>query len=97
MATPRDNHGPRQFQGRSAKPATASTAHSAVEPSPTSGEPASRWQEWLMRAAVIVLACLWVYSPVCHPVHHADWLWDDDQLLTANPGTPGAEATQHAP
>jgi len=37
-----------------------------------------------MRAAVIVLACLWVYSPVCHPVHHADWLWDDDQLLTAN-------------
>jgi tetratricopeptide (TPR) repeat protein len=79
MATPRENVSPRQGQGRSAK-----SPPSAVEPSPTSGEPASRWQEWLMRAAVIVLACLWVYSPVCHPVHHADWLWDDDQLLTAN-------------
>jgi len=84
MATPRDNHGSRQIQGRSAKPAPASTAHSVVEPSPASGAPASRWQDWLMRAAVIVLACFWVYSPVCHPVHHADWLWDDDQLLTAN-------------
>jgi len=33
---------------------------------------------------VIVLVCFWIYSPVCHTVHHADWLWDDDQLLTAN-------------
>ena len=35
----------------------------------------------LLRAAVIVLAVLWVYSPA----YHGDWLWDDDQLLTANP------------
>jgi tetratricopeptide (TPR) repeat protein len=53
-------------------------------PAESTGETACRWQDFLMRAAVIVLACFWVYSPVCHPVHHADWLWDDDQLLTAN-------------
>lgn len=79
MAIPRDNHGSKQIQGRSAKPAAASIAQSAV-----ATDAPGAWQEWLMRAAVIVLACFWVYSPVCHPVHHADWLWDDDQLLTAN-------------
>ena len=42
------------------------------------------WQALLPRAGLIVMLSLWVYSPVCHPVHHADWLWDDDQLLTAN-------------
>jgi len=35
----------------------------------------------LLRAAVIVLAVFWIYSPA----YHGDWLWDDDQLLTANP------------
>ncbi len=79
MASPRENVSPRQGQGRSVK-----SPPSAITPSTANVEPASRWQELLMRAAVIVLACLWVYSPVCHPVHHADWLWDDDQLLTAN-------------
>jgi hypothetical protein len=43
-----------------------------------------RWRDFLLRAAVLVLAVLWVYSPVIHPVFPADWLWDDDQLLTAN-------------
>ena len=37
-----------------------------------------------MRFAIIVLAALWIYSPVYHPFFPADWLWDDDQLLTAN-------------
>ncbi|MFM8735194.1 MAG: tetratricopeptide repeat protein [Pirellulales bacterium] len=42
------------------------------------------WQDFLLRVAVIVLAALWIYSPVYHPFFPADWLWDDDQLLTAN-------------
>ncbi|MFM9025226.1 MAG: tetratricopeptide repeat protein [Planctomycetaceae bacterium] len=40
---------------------------------------------WPLKAALIVLAALWIYSPVCNPTLPADWLWDDDQLLTANP------------
>jgi tetratricopeptide (TPR) repeat protein len=42
---------------------------------------AGRWRDFLLRAAIIVLAGLWIYSPA----YHGDWLWDDDQLLTANP------------
>lgn len=38
-------------------------------------------QNILIRAAVIMLAGLWIYSPA----YHGDWLWDDDVLLTANP------------
>ena len=71
---------------------------------------AGRWALLLLQAAAIVLACLWIYSPVCNDdwrwdprfnqfVHRlspkqgdipivrdngGDWLWDDDQLLTAN-------------
>jgi tetratricopeptide (TPR) repeat protein len=43
-----------------------------------------RWRDTLLHAAIIVLAVLWIYSPVYHPYFPADWLWDDDQLLTAN-------------
>ncbi|NBW97378.1 MAG: tetratricopeptide repeat protein [Planctomycetia bacterium] len=39
-----------------------------------------RWRTRIMQAAMIVLAGLWIYSPS----YHGDWLWDDDQLLTAN-------------
>ena len=39
-----------------------------------------RWASFLLRAALIVIVGLWVYSPA----YHGDWLWDDDQLLTAN-------------
>ena len=35
----------------------------------------------IFQAAFIVLASLWVYSPS----YHGEWLWDDDQMLTANP------------
>lgn len=45
---------------------------------------ADRCRDLLLRIAILVLAVLWVYSPVLHPVFPADWLWDDDQLLTAN-------------
>jgi len=36
---------------------------------------------FILQTAVILLAGLWIYSPA----YHGDWLWDDDQLLTANP------------
>jgi Flp pilus assembly protein TadD len=62
---------------------TTADARSAVA-AELPGGTATRWRDLLLQAAVIVLAALWIYSPVCHPVHHADWLWDDDQLLTAN-------------
>ncbi len=38
------------------------------------------WGAGLAKAGLILLACLWVYSPV----YHGDWLWDDDYLLTDN-------------
>ncbi|MEY5019221.1 MAG: O-GlcNAc transferase [Verrucomicrobiota bacterium] len=38
------------------------------------------FQNRIFKAALIILACLWVYSPT----YHGDWLWDDDQMLTAN-------------
>jgi hypothetical protein len=34
----------------------------------------------LVKSAAILLACLWIYSPV----YHGEWLWDDDYLLTEN-------------
>ena len=41
---------------------------------------ASRWQDFLLHAAVILFAALWAYSPS----YYGDWLWDDDQSITAN-------------
>ena len=38
------------------------------------------WMTTLLKAAVIFLACFWIYSPV----YHGEWLWDDDYLLTNN-------------
>lgn len=34
-----------------------------------------------LKASVLLLVSLWIYSPVTG----ADWLWDDDYLLTQNP------------
>jgi tetratricopeptide (TPR) repeat protein len=78
MAISRENSGPKNAPIRAGKPSAA------FAPAAAAADSTGRWLNNLMRAALIVLACLWVYSPVCHPVHHADWLWDDDQLLTAN-------------
>lgn len=78
MASSRESFRPKHTQGRTVK------SPDLPSPSSSSGDTDGSWQGFLVRAAVIVLACLWVYSPVCHSVHHADWLWDDDQLLTAN-------------
>ncbi len=35
----------------------------------------------LLKACILLLVSLWIYSPVTD----ADWLWDDDYLLTKNP------------
>jgi protein O-mannosyl-transferase len=61
-----------------ARPPTAAIQARDTVPSATE---AGRWRDFLLHAAIIVLAGLWVYSPA----YHGDWLWDDDQLLTANP------------
>jgi protein O-mannosyl-transferase len=61
-----------------ARPLTAAIQARDTLPSATE---AGRWRDFLLHAAIIVLAGLWVYSPA----YHGDWLWDDDQLLTANP------------
>jgi len=41
----------------------------------------SKWETLIVKVLVIVIACLWIYSPV----FNGDWLWDDDYLITANP------------
>lgn len=46
---------------------------------------AERWREAIFKCAIIVLATLWIYSPA----YHGDWLWDDDQAITANPVAQG--------
>ena len=60
------------------RPPTAALPVSETVPPTTE---AGRWRDFLLHAAIIVLAGLWIYSPA----YHGDWLWDDDQLLTANP------------
>lgn len=42
------------------------------------------WQDLLVRLAVIAFTTLWIYSPVCSPTQPAEWLWDDNDLLTGN-------------
>lgn len=50
---------------------------------PLESTPTRHWltESTLLKAAVIVLVSLWIYSPVSD----ADWHWDDDYLLTNNP------------
>lgn len=45
------------------------------------GRDFSKWEAVFVKAVLILLASLWIYSPV----FHGDWLWDDDYLITANP------------
>jgi Tfp pilus assembly protein PilF len=94
MVTSRRNMRQRMGAGRIER--AVSPAAQSEHPLPPPGDPADRWRDFAMRAAVIVLAALFIYSPVYHPFFPADWLWDDDQLLTANATvqstTPGALA-----
>ncbi len=78
MTTPRSNDLP---------PPDPNGADVSVDPTITGGVPASAgrsWQDILPRLAILALAVLWIYSPVCNPTFQSDWLWDDDVLLTAN-------------
>jgi tetratricopeptide (TPR) repeat protein len=45
----------------------------------------ARWRDLIFKVAILVLATLWIYSPA----YHGDWLWDDDQSITANPVAQG--------
>jgi Flp pilus assembly protein TadD len=70
-------------RGISRGPNDAATTVTSGDAPPPAGR-AARWQDFLLHLAIIVLAVLWIYSPVYHSFFPADWLWDDDQLLTAN-------------
>jgi len=50
-------------------------------PAPRRGRDFSKWEAEFLKAALIVIACLWIYSPV----FDGEWLWDDDYLITDNP------------
>jgi len=56
----------------------------AATPNPVgqedAGDRVAWWREFIFKAALMLLAGLWIYSPT----YHGDWLWDDDQLLTQN-------------
>ena len=71
---------------RDADRPAASPAPSASEGADPAGlDRADQWRELIFQTAIIVLATLWIYSPA----YHGDWLWDDDQAITANPVTQG--------
>ena len=77
--------GPEHRQTPARSPGLSAAASDPTLPA----QPADRWRDLTLRdlvfrGAILVLAVLWIYSPVLHPVFPADWLWDDDQLLTAN-------------
>ena len=54
MASSRESFRPKHTQGRTVK------SPDLPSPSSSSGEADGSWQGFLVRAAVIVLACLWV-------------------------------------
>jgi Flp pilus assembly protein TadD len=81
MPGPRDTVRRRRHVERSDTPIDRSA--SAI--GPADSDRAARWQDFIFKVAVIVLATLWIYSPA----YHGDWLWDDDQSITANPTTQG--------
>jgi Flp pilus assembly protein TadD len=82
MSTYRRNDKTRRGSDRADRPAGGSSPLAMPVEASTAGH---RWQDFFLKVAVIALAVLWIYSPVCNPTLPADWLWDDDQLLTANP------------
>jgi len=83
MGTSRRNH---RFRSTTltrspSKPAEASVRDPNGDEAESGGhDRVGHWRDMLFKAAIIVLAGLWVYSPS----YHGDWLWDDDQLLTQN-------------
>ena len=80
MTTPRSNDCPPASPARAERP-VHSQAATEIDNTAAAGR---SWQDILPRLAILVLAVLWIYSPVCNPTLQAEWLWDDDLLLTAN-------------
>jgi hypothetical protein len=76
-------------------PAPVALSTPAIRATPATQTPpattANRWRDFLLHAAIIVLAGLWIYSPA----YHGDWLWDDDQLITANATSSAAYCSGH--
>jgi hypothetical protein len=79
MALPKSQLRRRRANERSAPPPTPAAND------PMSGSPDERWALFICQFAIILLAALWIYSPA----YHGDWLWDDDQSITANAVTQG--------
>ena len=59
----------------------ASVASPVADGLDSSADVSGAWRDFLFQVAILVLASLWIYSPT----YHGDWLWDDDQSITANP------------
>ncbi len=72
MPRPRNN---RQESPRPEASASHEARAAAIPPATSAG-----WESTLVKSAAILLACLWIYSPV----YDGEWLWDDDYLLTEN-------------
>ncbi|TXI90448.1 MAG: tetratricopeptide repeat protein [Cupriavidus sp.] len=53
----------------------------SVQRRPASAETRHSYEPLIFKLTIIVLAGLFVYAPA----FHGDWLWDDDQEITANP------------
>lgn len=78
MATSRENARRRSPNRALSVPPTAA----AVHPDPSRSD---HVRDFIFKLIVIVLAGLWIYAPA----YHGDWLWDDDQAITANAVTQG--------
>ena len=84
MATSRRHHRLRRGTDAEQRIADRTPPPSSIAPTESPADRGDRWRDAILHAAIIVLAVLWIYSPVYNPVFPPDWLWDDDQLLTAN-------------
>jgi Flp pilus assembly protein TadD len=69
-------------QRDSDRAAIASTAPDGQAPP---RDDTAAWREFIFKLVIVVLASLWIYAPA----YHGDWLWDDDQSITANPVVQG--------
>jgi Flp pilus assembly protein TadD len=84
MATQRRSARGRRDDTSLSQPTRTGLAPAAARDTASSPPSTEHWRELILLGSILTLAVLWVYSPVLHPVFPPGWLWDDDQLLTAN-------------
>jgi len=60
-------------------------ADAVDEPARGVEDRAAGCREFLFKLFLIIVSTLWIYSPA----YHGDWMWDDDQAITANAVTQG--------